>query len=60
MVTVSRSKAGELSSAKSASRFDGEAFKGVYDGHVKNPMELKQKAPNTFHSVMSKLYAQVM
>ncbi|PPR02153.1 hypothetical protein CVT26_012114 [Gymnopilus dilepis] len=58
IMKVSKSKA-ETAVLRSAEQFDGDVFKMVFDRHVGTLTELKQKAPNTFHSVMSRLYTEV-
>ncbi|PPQ66418.1 hypothetical protein CVT26_011287 [Gymnopilus dilepis] len=49
----------EVAILKSAERFNGDLFKTVYNRHVNALTSLKQKAANTFHSIMAKLYTEV-
>jgi len=55
---VKRAKSRSDSQSGTADRFDGDLFKNVFDRHVKTLTDL-QKMPNTYHSVMSKLYSLV-
>ncbi|PPQ83324.1 hypothetical protein CVT26_015164 [Gymnopilus dilepis] len=49
----------EVAILKSGERFNGDLFKNVYERHVNALTNLKQKAANTFHSVMARLYTEV-
>jgi len=53
-----KSKSDSQSRSGTADRFDGDLFKNVFDRHVETLTDL-QKMPNTYHSVMSKLYSLV-